>query len=114
VSRRGRWEYLRKINKRYREADWEGRSRILDEFCEVAGYHWKYAPRLLNGPEPGEQPKPRRHRRPRYSSRAVSALEAIWTPAGYPWSVRLKALLPTWMPWARRLAPEVERDDHFI
>jgi len=105
-------EYLRKIHGRYREADREGRTRILDEFCEVAGYHRKYALRLLNGPEPGERPKARRRRRPHYSSRAVWALEAIWAAAGYPWSVRLKALLPAWMPWARRrlrLTPEVER-----
>ena len=66
----------------------------------MAGYHRKYALRLLNGPEPGQEPK--RRRRPTYSSRAVSALEAIWASAGYPWSVRLKALLPAWMPWAQR------------
>ena len=29
-------------------------------------------------------------------------MEAIWKAAGYPWSVRLKALLPLWLPWARR------------
>ena len=37
---------------------------------------------------------------------------AIWEAAGYPWSVRLKALLPLWMPWIRkryRLQPEMER-----
>jgi hypothetical protein len=36
---------------------------------------------------------------------------AIWEAAGYPWSVRLKALLPLWRPWARRrrrLRPAVE------
>jgi hypothetical protein len=32
----------------------------------------------------------------------VRALRAIWTAAGYPWSRRLKALVPTWLPWARR------------
>jgi hypothetical protein len=32
----------------------------------------------------------------------VRALKAIWTVAGYPWSVRLKALLPLWLPWARK------------
>jgi hypothetical protein len=32
----------------------------------------------------------------------VRALRAIWTVAGYPWSVRLKALLPLWLPWARK------------
>jgi hypothetical protein len=32
----------------------------------------------------------------------VGALRRIWEAAGYPWSVRLRALLPTWLPWARR------------
>jgi hypothetical protein len=32
----------------------------------------------------------------------IQALRAIWEAAGYPWSVRLKALLPLWLPWARR------------
>jgi hypothetical protein len=32
----------------------------------------------------------------------VTALEAIWKAAGYPWSVRLKALLPGWLPWAQK------------
>jgi hypothetical protein len=32
----------------------------------------------------------------------IQVLAAIWRAAGYPWSVRLKALLPLWLPWARR------------
>jgi hypothetical protein len=32
----------------------------------------------------------------------IQALTAIWEAAGYPWSGRLKALLPVWLPWARR------------
>jgi hypothetical protein len=31
----------------------------------------------------------------------IQALTTIWEAAGYPWSVRLKALLPLWLPWAR-------------
>ncbi len=41
----------------------------------------------------------------------LRVLVAIWEAAGYPWSVRLKALLPLWLPWARRrfgLAPPLE------
>ena len=37
---------------------------------------------------------------------------AVWEAADYPWSARLKALLPEWMPWMRRrfrLTPELER-----
>jgi len=39
-------------------------------------------------------------------------LTAVWEAAGYPWSVRLKALLPIWLPWIRkrfRLRPETEK-----
>lgn len=42
----------------------------------------------------------------------VRILTAVWKAAGYPWSVRLKALLPQWLPWARThvrgLTPAVE------
>jgi len=42
----------------------------------------------------------------------IQVLAALWAAAGYPWSVRLKALLPLWLPWARtryRLTPALER-----
>ncbi|HXU12373.1 MAG TPA: integrase [Candidatus Binatia bacterium] len=112
MSHKSSREYLRRIHQRYAEADRTGKGRILDEFCEVAGFHRKYALRLLNGPPPDPVPKRRRQRPERYSAAVVSALEAIWVAAGYPWSVRLKALLPTWLPWARRrfrLTPHVQR-----
>jgi transposase InsO family protein len=32
----------------------------------------------------------------------IRVLVAVWEAAGYPWSVRLKALLPAWLPWARK------------
>ena len=42
----------------------------------------------------------------------VAMLAAVWEAAGYPWPVRLKALLPLWRPWIRQrfhLRPELER-----
>jgi hypothetical protein len=75
---------------------------MLDEFCATTGYQRKYALRLLNGPPPGPE-RPRRRRRPvTYGLAVIQALTAIWEAAGYPWSVRLKALIPLWLPWARR------------
>jgi len=47
-----------------------------------------------------------------YSRETLAVLAEIWEAAGYPWSVRLKALLPQWMPWIRRrfaLRPEIAR-----
>jgi hypothetical protein len=102
---------LKAIYPRYQQATRLEKQRILDEFCRVTGYHRKSALRLLNGPVPERHPPPRRRRAPTYGSRVIQILVAIWRAAGYPWSVRLKALLPLWLPWARprfRLTPALE------
>jgi hypothetical protein len=98
------------IYHRYRGARRPEKQKILDEFCQVTGHHRKHAIRLLNSPAPGAARPPRR-RAARYSPAVTTALRSIWEAAGYPWSVRLKALLPLWLPWARRrlrLRPAVE------
>jgi len=94
-------EYLGRMRERYERAERTAKGRLLDEVCEVTGYHRKAVIRLLRRPETGR--RRRRGGRPvRYGPEVVAALRAIWTAAGYPWSVRLKALLPLWLPWARR------------
>ena len=111
MSRQGRWEYLKASYSRYREARRVEKQRILDEFCQVTRYHRKSALRLLNGPPLERRPPPRRRRPPTYGTRVIQVLAAIWRAAGSPWSVRLKALLPLWLPRARarfRLTPAVE------
>lgn len=102
MSRKSKWEYLRAIYTRYRKATKELRAQILDEFCQVCGYHRKYAIRLLNGPAPQKPMPERKARRPTYSTKTVSALSFIWEGAGYPCSQRLKALIPLWLPWAQK------------
>ncbi len=103
MGRRARWEYFREIFWRYREASLERKGRILDEFCGVTGYHRKYAIRKLSGPPPGSKPERKRRRGVvRYGPRAISILHEVWEAAGYPWSVRLKAILPLWLPWIRK------------
>jgi hypothetical protein len=75
---------------------------MLDEFCKVTGYHRKYAVRVLSGPPLEKRPRKRRPRRTSYGPKVVMVLTAVWKAAGYPWSVRLKALLPIWLPWIRK------------
>jgi hypothetical protein len=102
---------LKAIYRRYQQATRLEKQRILDEFCQVTRYHRKSALRLLNGPQPERRPPPRRRRSPTYGTRVIQVLAAIWRTAGFPWSVRLKALLPLWLPWARRrfrLSPPLE------
>src|ERR1017187_1114359 len=89
---------------------------MLDEFCLNTGYHRKYAIRLLNGPPPGKRKEARpRGRKPQYSPGVVSVLIGVWEAAGYPWSVRLKAILPNWMPWIRqRYKPSAETERQLL
>ena len=111
MSRQGRWEYLKAIYPRYQHATRPEKQRILDEFCQVTRYHRKSALRLLNGPPPVPHPRSPRRRSPTYGTRVIQVLAAIWRAAGSPWSVRLKALLPLWLRWARprfRLTPALE------
>lgn len=105
---------LSNYRKRYHKADRSGRSKLLDEFCAMTGYHRKYAVSLLGRPvEPIVSVGPRRRRGVSYDATVCRILEQIWERAGYPWSVRLKAMLPQWLPWARRhlrgLTEEVEQ-----
>jgi len=89
--------------KRYGKADRAGRSQLLDEFCAQTHYHRKYAIALLC--RPADSPDPGcvvRRRGVTYSKASIRVLERIWKAAGYPWSVRLKAMVPQWLPWARQ------------
>ena len=108
----GRHEYLRAIYDRYRRSSTEAKGKILDEFCRVCDCHRKHAIRLLRGPRPEAPRRPRRPRGPSYGGAVIRALIQVWEAAGYPWSVRLKAMLPLWLPWLREriaLTPELER-----
>jgi transposase InsO family protein len=112
LGNKGKWEYLRAIYERYQTAGRKSKKVILNEFCTNTGYNRKYAIRLLNGPRPEKRRRPPRPRGVSYDQETLAVLTAVWEAAGYPWSVRLKALLPSWMPWIRkrfRLRREVEK-----
>src|SRR5712692_1323127 len=103
MSRSSRRDYLQRIYRRYQQGSRPEKQRILDEFCANCSYHRKHAIRLLNRPLPAAKPEPRRRARRRtYGPPMMAVLKAVWEAADYPWSVRLKALLPEWMPWIGR------------
>lgn len=82
------------------------KSELLTEAVHVTGWHRKAVIRAWGRPL-GHRPRQGRPRgrAVRYGPAVVRALRAFWTAAGYPWSVRLKALLPLWLPKAaKRLA----------
>ncbi len=114
MSRRSKREVFQAIYWRYRRACRPDKHKILDEFCQTCHYNRKYAIRKLNGPPPTGMPKlcPRRRPGVTYSPEVIGILREVWEAAGYPWSVRLKALVRLWLPWIRfryQLTPDRER-----
>ncbi len=112
MSPRSRREYLQAIQQRYAQASRSAKSQLLSECCATTGYHRKSAIRVLTKPVRPAARRPHRGRPSPYGPRTFEVLEHIWEAAGYPWSVRLKALLPLWLPWAKQrvaIPPQVER-----
>ena len=87
------------MRSRYAAASRGERGRLLDELVAVTGLHRKHLIRVL-GHEPAQRRRPVRPTP--FGPEVVAVLVAIWTAADYPWSVRLKALLPAWLPWAKK------------
>lgn len=112
MSREAIQEYLKSIQIRYRRASKELKWLLLNEFCATTGYNRKYAIRKLNARLGKEANKATpRQRKPTYGHTVISVLASVWEVAGYPCSVRLKALLALWMPWIRkryRITPRIE------
>ena len=83
---------------RYRKAEGRAKSAMLEEYrlppevCDTA-FERAAAGEAGRSTEAG--------RKPHYGPAVVTLLGAVWEAAGYPWSVRLKALLPSWLPWIR-------------
>jgi hypothetical protein len=91
--------YRRAIRARYRAASRAEKTRILDEFCEVCGYHRKYAVRLLSARERPEKRASRAGQASVYSAPGlVPTLKRVWLAADQPCGKRLVALLPLWLP----------------
>lgn len=104
-----RREYLLKMRSRYAAADRAERTRLLDEAAAVSGFHRKHLIRTF-AREPVARRRPRRSTP--YGPEVVAALVMIWKAADYPWSLRLKAILPRWIPWAKKrsqMSSECER-----
>ncbi len=117
MSRRSQNEFFKSIYECYHRVAPARKSQLLDDHqggCRACGYNRKYAIRKLNRPASHAKPKTR-NRTPRsvtYDAHVISILCQVWQAAGYPWSVRLQALLRVWRPWIRKqfhLTDEAER-----
>jgi len=99
-----RAELVRALRKRYASASREAKTRILEEFAIISGYHHKSAIRLLNGTARLLDDGP--CRRPRlYDEAARQALIVPWEAADRICGKRLKPLIPV-------LVAALERNGH--
>lgn len=99
MSPSARREYVARMQEVYRGATRRvEKGRVLDQVCETLGRCRRTAKRLLRKPP---EKLWRRRREPVYPARLVGVLGAVWEASQYAWSVRLKALLPLWMPRIR-------------
>jgi len=96
-----REEHLERLRWRYQRRGKEGRSRLLDEFCEDYGYERKYASKLLGGtlPESSGQSPPGPE--PKYEG-VTEVVERIWWAAEQLCGKRLRPALALWLPHYER------------
>lgn len=103
---------LSEYRKMYRNSSKLERGRILDDFCKLTKYHRKYAITLLNKDD--VVLKVMKNRVPFYSEESLQVIERIWEVSDYPCSERLVAVLPLWLPWAKKhmkwITPEMEKE----
>ena len=90
-------ESLARNHGRYGRAGRPHKTRILDEFCAICGYHRKAALRLLNRPLRIAPPK-RSGPKVLYEPAAVlPVLKAVWLASDQLCSKLLQAALPEWL-----------------
>lgn len=92
-----RKEQLEGLRRRYTGRGKEGKSRLLDEFCEQYGYERKYAIKLLRK-QPERAPSRRRAGpEPKYEP-VQEIVERIWSCAEQLCGKRLAPALELWLP----------------
>jgi len=114
MSPSARREYVRQMQPLYRAARGKKeKSRLIQQVRETLNCHKKHAGRLMRGPRP-EPEGPPRHRDPVYPDRLVYILQKVWAAAQHPWSVRLQATLPLWLPWIKLRWPLTDEEEELL
>lgn len=105
-------EYLRVVQRRYKNVSRKEKSIILDEVCQNLGYHRKHAIRVLHSFRYFTKPKSKKKgKKPFYNKPSIiKPLKQIWFSANLPCSKRLKAIIPLWMPGYRETYGKLSED----
>ncbi len=98
MSQTSKKEVIAKMRERYSGRGREGRSRLIDELCELVGYSRKHAIKVLGKKLPIGGMVPRRGGpRRSYGAAEAEVLEAIWLASEQPCGKRLKIAVPLWL-----------------
>ncbi len=100
MSEKSRWEYYLKMRIRYQKANKAEKQKLIDEFCEVCGYHRKYAIMKLNKNPNINKDNPRKRcgRKAKYNTPGIiEFLKTLWRATNLICSKRMVASIPTWL-----------------
>jgi hypothetical protein len=92
-----RKDELGRLRRRYAGRGKEGKSRLLDEFCEQYGYERIYASKLLSDAMPPSSGEPPPGPAPKYQC-VREVVEAVWGKAEQICGKRLAPALALWLP----------------
>jgi hypothetical protein len=105
ITQQMRRELVEALRSRYSAGSREEKTRILEEFASISGYHRKSAIRILNGSADLRERRLTRHRPRLYDEAVRQALIVLWEASDRVCGKRLKALFPV-------LLPALERHEH--
>ena len=99
MSPKSKKEYTTIIAKRYRKANPQEKTALLNEYCKVTGCHRKHAIRKLNHLKIYTQSRPKSGRPRKYDFPDILLpLRKIWHAANLPCGKRLQPILTLWLP----------------
>lgn len=102
MSRKSISEVFGELYEQYHQVSRALKGVILHQFCAITKQHRKSVIRTLNGPPPEAPATPKtRVRGKTYPREVIEVLNKVWEAASYPCGIRLKALLPLWLPKIR-------------
>jgi hypothetical protein len=105
VTVQTRRELVETLRARYGASSRDEKTRILQEFASISGYHRKSVIRILNGSSDFRERPLMRHRPRLYDEAVRQALIVLWEASDRVCGKRLKALFPV-------LLPALERHEH--